>query len=547
MSKKIRISELAQEINSTNKRVMELLARIGIKVSNASSSLTEEQAEQFYESINFKRGDKDADNSGSANAADKTAAARAAAAQSAQGGIKDPKQAQPVIRRVVVHNSGSRSDSYSNKSGGSVQAPSGLRQGLVLTQPKPKDKAEDAAPAEPAPEAPAKTGGGVRRIPRKAPASGTPTAAPAADKAPAADTAAPAAETASAPAAEATAENKPAVKRIRRMGKPEGEAAAAPAASAAAETAPDKTADKPADKVEVQPAAPEKAPETAAASAPDKAAETTAAAPAKAVDTGKPAKSEASAADNASEKAEGAANVPDKAAEKAEKAEKAADAAPAPEKAPDTAPAVKTEKAEPTAAAPASAAAKTPAADAAKASAPVRRGPVYISRARDAAPGTRPAAAADTRTPARTGRPAGKFKFTSKYLDAPVEPLFPFGFGLSYTNYQYSDISAVQTEDGIHAEITVQNTGDRAGDEIVQCYFRDPVAQRVRPTRKLAAFEKVTLQPNESKRISFDIPKVALGYYDQDMNFVIDDGLIEIYIGGNVRDTLRADVHFLNH
>ncbi|MBP5731029.1 MAG: translation initiation factor IF-2 N-terminal domain-containing protein, partial [Clostridia bacterium] len=166
MSKKIRISELAQEINSTNKRVMELLARIGIKVSNASSSLTEEQAEQFYESINFKRGDKsDADNNSGASAADKAAAARAAAAQNAQGGIKDPKQAQPVIRRVVVHNSGSRSDSYSNKSSSSLQAPSGLRQGLVLTQPKPKDKEGDAAPAAPAPEAPAKAGGGVRRIP----------------------------------------------------------------------------------------------------------------------------------------------------------------------------------------------------------------------------------------------------------------------------------------------------------------------------------------------------------------------------------------------
>ncbi len=145
----------------------------------------------------------------------------------------------------------------------------------------------------------------------------------------------------------------------------------------------------------------------------------------------------------------------------------------------------------------------------------------------------------------RTGRPAGKFKFTSKYLDAPVEPLFPFGFGLSYTNYQYSDISAVQTEDGIHAEITVQNTGDRAGDEIVQCYFRDPVAQRVRPVRKLAAFEKVALQPGESRRVAFDIPKEALGYYDQDMNFVIDDGLIEIHIGGNVRDTLQADVYII--
>ena len=146
----------------------------------------------------------------------------------------------------------------------------------------------------------------------------------------------------------------------------------------------------------------------------------------------------------------------------------------------------------------------------------------------------------------RTGRPAGKFKFTSKYLDAPVEPLFPFGFGLSYTSFQYSDISAAQTEEGIHAEITVQNTGDVAGDEIVQCYFRDPVAQRVRSMRKLAAFEKVNLQPGESKRIALDIPKTALGYYDQDMNFVIDDGLIEIHIGGNVRDTLQANVDYRN-
>ena len=146
----------------------------------------------------------------------------------------------------------------------------------------------------------------------------------------------------------------------------------------------------------------------------------------------------------------------------------------------------------------------------------------------------------------RTGRPAGKFKYTSKYLDAPVEPLFPFGFGLSYTSYQYTDISAAQTEGGIHAEITVRNTGERAGDEIVQCYFRDPVAQRVRPIRKLAAFEKVALQSGESKRIAFDIPKEALGYYDQNMNFAIDDGLIEIHIGGNVRDTLQANVEYHN-
>ena len=72
---------------------------------------------------------------------------------------------------------------------------------------------------------------------------------------------------------------------------------------------------------------------------------------------------------------------------------------------------------------------------------------------------------------------------------------------------RYSDISAAQTEDGIHAEITVQNTCERAGDEIVQRCFRDPVSQRVRPVRKLAAFEKAALQPGEIRRIAFDIPK----------------------------------------
>jgi len=146
----------------------------------------------------------------------------------------------------------------------------------------------------------------------------------------------------------------------------------------------------------------------------------------------------------------------------------------------------------------------------------------------------------------RTGRPAGKFKYTSKYLDAPVEPLFPFGFGLSYTDCLYSDVSAAQTAEGIHAEITVRNTGDRAGEETVQCYFRDPVARRVRPVRKLAAFEKIALQPGESRRVAFDIPRAALGYYDQDMNFTVDDGLIEVYIGGNVRDTLQADLYFVS-
>ena len=139
-----------------------------------------------------------------------------------------------------------------------------------------------------------------------------------------------------------------------------------------------------------------------------------------------------------------------------------------------------------------------------------------------------------------TGRPGGKSKFTSKYLDTPLEPLFPFGFGLSYTTYEYSNLKLEQDEDAVTASVTVKNTGDRAGDEIVQCYFRDPAAKRVRPVKQLVDFTKVHLEPGEEKAVSFAIPHSKLGYYDDTMNFVVEPGEFDLFVGGNSRDCLTA-------
>ena len=97
-----------------------------------------------------------------------------------------------------------------------------------------------------------------------------------------------------------------------------------------------------------------------------------------------------------------------------------------------------------------------------------------------------------------TGRPGGKSKFTSKYLDTPLEPVYPFGYGLSYTAFSYSNLQVETAGDAVRLAVTVTNSGDREGEEIVQCYVQDIVAKRARPVKQLKAYKKVLLQPGES-------------------------------------------------
>lgn len=141
-----------------------------------------------------------------------------------------------------------------------------------------------------------------------------------------------------------------------------------------------------------------------------------------------------------------------------------------------------------------------------------------------------------------TGRPGGKSKFTSRYLDAPNEPLFPFGFGLSYTNYEYSGLTVKKTENAFCVEAEITNTGKWDGEEIVQCYVRDLAASRVRPVKQLKAFSKIKLCAGETKKILFQISFDSLGFYDREMKYIVEPGEFEVFVGGNSVDCMSVTV-----
>ena len=141
-----------------------------------------------------------------------------------------------------------------------------------------------------------------------------------------------------------------------------------------------------------------------------------------------------------------------------------------------------------------------------------------------------------------TGRPGGKSKFTSKYLDAPLEPLYPFGYGLSYTTYAYTGRKVEKREDGIHVFVSVTNTGGRDGDEIVQCYVQQMTGRRVRPVRQLKDFTKISLKAGETKTVTFVVPFAGLCYYDWEMKEMPAEGILRIYAGGDSQAELVGQV-----
>lgn len=134
-----------------------------------------------------------------------------------------------------------------------------------------------------------------------------------------------------------------------------------------------------------------------------------------------------------------------------------------------------------------------------------------------------------------TGKPGGDFKFTSKYSDAPIEPLYPFGYGLSYTTFSYSgftlDRESYGRQDTVKCSVVVENTGNAAGEEVVQLYIRDLTASTVRPVRELKAFRKISLEPKEARRVDFELPVERLGFYDRDCRYVVEPGAFRIYVG----------------
>ena len=147
-----------------------------------------------------------------------------------------------------------------------------------------------------------------------------------------------------------------------------------------------------------------------------------------------------------------------------------------------------------------------------------------------------------------TGRPLqeGRWfeKFRSNYLDVSNEPLYPFGYGLSYTTFAYSDIHLSSTEmsaDGeLTATVTVTTTGSRDGAEVVQLYIRDLVGSVTRPVKELKGFEKIFLKAGESRKVSFSITPELLKFYNYDLQFVCEPGDFDVMIGGNSRDVKKA-------
>ncbi len=144
-----------------------------------------------------------------------------------------------------------------------------------------------------------------------------------------------------------------------------------------------------------------------------------------------------------------------------------------------------------------------------------------------------------------TGRPTGPDKYTSKYTDLPVTPLFPFGHGLSYTTFGYSDLRLsaprIAPAGTLRVSVTVTNTGAREGAEVVQLYVHDEVASVTRPVRTLAGFRRVSLKPGEARTVDFQLTSKELGLYNKDMKFVVEPGKFRVYVGGSSVGGLEAE------
>ncbi len=141
-----------------------------------------------------------------------------------------------------------------------------------------------------------------------------------------------------------------------------------------------------------------------------------------------------------------------------------------------------------------------------------------------------------------TGRPGSKSKFTSRYLDAPWEAVFPFGHGLSYTGFAYRDLSVREAEESLEINVFVKNTGEREGTEIVQLYIRDVAASLVRPVKELKDYCRVNLTPGEEREVRFTLPKKNLGFYNNDGCYRVEDGEFRVFVGGSSKDTLEQSV-----
>ena len=154
-----------------------------------------------------------------------------------------------------------------------------------------------------------------------------------------------------------------------------------------------------------------------------------------------------------------------------------------------------------------------------------------------------------------TGRPldnnVGKFeKYKSNYIDERNEPLFPFGYGLSYTNFEYSNMkistSKINFNETMEVSVDVSNTGNYDGKEVVQLYIRDLVGSVTRPLKELKGFQKITIKKGEKQKVTFKISQEDLKFYNSELQFVAEPGDFEVFIGGNSDTQLKEKFQLAN-
>ena len=140
----------------------------------------------------------------------------------------------------------------------------------------------------------------------------------------------------------------------------------------------------------------------------------------------------------------------------------------------------------------------------------------------------------------RVSRPLDNTRYTSKYIDSSITPLYPFGYGLSYTEFSYSPITlsanSISFDESLTASVTVTNSGKRFGEEVVQLYIQDMVGSVVRPVKELKGFEKIALKPGQSQQVSFTLNSDDLAFYTRDMSFKAEVGDFRLFIGTSSED-----------
>ena len=148
-----------------------------------------------------------------------------------------------------------------------------------------------------------------------------------------------------------------------------------------------------------------------------------------------------------------------------------------------------------------------------------------------------------------TGRPPTEERYTSKYIDVPWEPLYPFGYGLSYTRFKYDDLKVSPARIGpygwLKVSAEVRNVGKRAGFEVAQLYVRDLVGSLTRPVKQLRGFERIYLEPGDSKRVTFEVSHDLLGFYNGHGEYIVEPGKFKVWIGPSSAEGLEGGFEVL--